>query len=131
MKSAKDTLDELFIPLGLVEMWPQITMRYDYFKFQDNISDEQRYDEYIWVVEQYRKFIGSKKSQVLSWSEDLEKLETNVEQWLADGSEKISTGKGESIRPRLVYVAIRNDWLVQLLHVTRFLMEEEDGYRID
>jgi hypothetical protein len=129
--SAKDTLDELFVPLGLVEMWPQITMRYKYFDFKDDISDGDRYDEYIWVVEQFRKFIGSKRSQVLSWAEDLDKLSKNVEQWLADGSEKISVGKGESIRPRLVYVAMRNDWLVQLLHVTRFLMEEDNGYRID
>ena len=128
---AKETLDELFVPLGLVEMWPQITMRYKYFDFHDDISDGDRYDEYVWVVEQYRKFIGSKKAQVLSWADDLEKLAKNVEQWLADGSEKISTGKGESIRPRLVYVAIRNDWLVQLLHVTRFLMEEDNGFRID
>jgi len=125
---AKETLDELFVPLGLVEMWPQITMRYKYFDFQDTISDGERYDEYIWVVEQYRKFIGSKKAQVLSWADDLEKLAKNVEQWLADGSEKITAGKNESIRPRLVYVAIRNDWLIQLLHVTKFLMEENNGY---
>lgn len=128
MKSARETLDELFVPLGLVEIWPQISMRYKYFDFNDTISDEQRYDEYIWVNEQFRKFIGSKKAQVLGWAEDLDKLEANVEQWLADGSEKITTGKGESIRPRLVYVAMRNDWLIQLLHVVKFLMEDEDGY---
>jgi len=131
MKPASEILDDLFVPMGLVEMWPQISMRYKYFEFSDDITDEQRYDEYIWVVEQYRKFVGSKKAQVMSWVEDLEKIAANAEQWLADGSEKITTAKGESIRPRLVYVAMRNDWLIQLLHVTKYLMEEDDGYRID
>ena len=123
----KETLELHFVPTNLVDMWPRVLQMYDYFKFSDEITDDERYDEVVWVVEQLRKFIGSKHDAVLSLQYDLESLEKTVQQMLADGSEKLSKSAKESVRPRLIYVAMRNEWLWQLLTTVRYLMEVEDG----
>lgn len=123
----KETLELHFVPATLVDMWPRVLQLYDYFKFSDVISDNERYDEVVWVVEQLRKFIGSKHDAVISMQYDLEGLEKLVQQMIADGSEKLSKGAKESVRPRLIYVAMRNEWLWQLLTTVRYLMEVEDG----
>ena len=123
----KETINMYFVPINLVDMWPRIQGKYEYFKFTDKIDDDTKYDEYIYVLEQLRKYIGGKQAQVMTNLYNLEKMKADIESWLADGSEKISVAKGESIRPRLVYVAMRNEWLQALLFAVDTLMEVEDG----
>lgn len=127
MQDVKETLELRFVPTSLVDMWPRVYQMYEYFKFTDPITDDERYEEFIWVIEQLRKFIGSKHDVVMSYQYDLEKLDAQIQQWLADTSEKQSKSPQKSVRPKLVYVALRNEWLWQLLTTVRYLMEVEDG----
>ena len=127
MQDVKEALELHFIPTSLVDMWPVVYQQYDYFKFTDQITDQERYEEFIWVIEQLRKFVGSKHDAVISLQYDLDKLEALVQQWLADIDEKQTKSPQKSVRPRLAYVALRNQWLWQLLAKVRYLMEVDDG----
>lgn len=120
----KETLELYFVPFSLVDIWPRISGKYEYFGFSDKITDAQKYDEYTWINEQFRKFVGTKKALIMKHIYDLEKMHKYVESLLVDCPEKTS---GETVRPWLVYTALRDEWLRTLLYTIKMLMEEENG----
>lgn len=125
--NTKETLDEYFVPYTFTDMWPRIAAKYNYFSFQDKLTDGERYNEFVWVNEQLRKYIGKQQPKIMAKIYDLEGMKKDVDAMLADGSEKIAVDEGQSIRPRLVYIAMRNEWLASLRYAIQMLMEVEDG----
>lgn len=125
--NTKETLDQYFVPYSFTEMWPRIAGKYEYFNFQDKLTDDQRYNEFVWVNEQLRKYIGKQQAGIMSKIYDFEALLKHVESLLADASEKIPVDEDQSIRPRLVYIAMRNEWLAAVRYAIQMLMEVEDG----
>lgn len=120
----KESIEHFFVPFNLVDFWPRIAAKYDYFKFTDHISDAERYGEFVWINEQFRKFIGTKKAPVMKHIYNLEKMREYVESLIVDSAEKADT---DCIRAWLVYTALRNEWLQSLLYTITMLMEDQDG----
>ena len=103
------------------DFYAQINAKYKYYEFSDELSDEQRLDEYASVYQQFRKFVGSKTGAVLGRQEHLESLVA----WVDDQMAK------SDVYPRsradLVYNRLKVDWLRQLRNYVTTLIDEVNG----
>lgn len=103
-----ETIKAEFRTPDLMTYWPELLRRYKEMGFTDPLTDAQRIDEFIYIVEQIRKFVFTKEKTILSYSHDLNKMLDVVDDLIAKSKEKSPE------RKTLVYYAIRDEWLLHL-----------------
>lgn len=83
------------------------------------LSDNEMISEFQWIYGQYRKYIGTKRAQLLSMSNDLERMLLNIEQLIEKDSDTPTD------RPTLVYQSFRNQWLVNTWNHIAWMIEQQ------
>ena len=100
-------------------MWFSIKDIYDNLGFTDALTDQQRIDEYKWIVQQLRKYMFSKQDQVLS-CDNVEGMINTIDSYIASAEEY-----GDE-RKKVVYNFMRDHWLYEVRnHLVGMLMDME------
>lgn len=103
-----DTIKDEFRTPDLLDCWSILLQKYETMGFTDQLTDAQRIEEFSYIVDQYRKFIGAKEKPILSYSYDLNKMLYYVEELIEKTKDKSNE------RKVLVYYVLRNEWLIHL-----------------
>lgn len=97
-------------------MWANIDGYYQNM-FHDDISDEQRIDEYKYIVQQLNKYISKRKEELIKL-DSMEDMAGQVIVWLGESSQY-----GGS-RKELVYNFLRDAWLREVLSALSTMLEQ-------
>lgn len=117
----KEILGTFFQISDLIGSWRELNQWYDeMFNFRDKISDEERLSEYIYIVENFRKFVFTKQDEILKHDTDWVSMQQEVQRISEVLTEKPKT------RRELVYQAKRDDWLRNLIAVLGQFIEDEE-----
>lgn len=105
-------------------MWYMLKDQYKNLGFTDQMTDQQRVDEYKWIVQQLRKYMFSKQDGILD-CDSVEDMVACVDKLIGTADEY-----GED-RKHVVYNFVRDHWLYELRnHLSNMLIEmytiEED-----
>jgi hypothetical protein len=112
-------LEDMFKHASLNDNWPGIDEAYrSYFKFSDNLADDQRIDEYTWIAQQYKKFVNKEQAPIMGFRDDWESRLKYVK-GLADKEYKPSTD-----RKHMVYGLMRDAWIAEMQSYVEMKMED-------
>lgn len=121
----KDQILLMFRARDFEGMWFIIKNQYDELGFTDPMTDQQKIDEYKWIVQQLRKFMFTKQDDVLS-CDSLESMVACVEKMIGNAEEY-----GDE-RKKVVYNFMRDHWLYELKdHLTMLLYELQEEVEED
>lgn len=84
------------------------------------LSDNEMISEFQWIYGQYKKYIGTKKTGLLSYKYDLDSMLAN----LSDLMEKSSETPAD--RPTIIYQSLRNQWLMDTWNHIAWLKEQKE-----
>lgn len=98
-----------------------IANEYEYFKFTDALSDEQRLAEYSQIYQQLKKFVGTKMAPVISRKDDLRSLVSWVEDQI------VRCDVYPLTRVQMVYNSLKVSWLTKLLNQVHALQTQMNG----
>ena len=125
MLQFKQQLELAFHPRDFQAMWFVLNNKYSALEFTDTITDEQRIAEYKWIVQQFRKYLSSKKEVILHDCQTADEMLVLTDNWL-----NVANEYGND-RKTIVYNFVRDDWILELQgYIYSFLYEmnteEED-----
>lgn len=120
----REILEGSFRLTDFRSMFDIINGTYEALKFHDELTDNERIDEYKYITQQLRKYISGRQDTIMACGSDLQRMLVTVESWLSDAPEY-----GDD-RKTLVYNFLRDSWLLELYNRIKFTMdnrtEEED-----
>lgn len=98
-------------------MWYVLKDQYDNLGFSDQMSDQQRVDEYKWIVQQLRKYMFSKQDDILG-CDSVDEMVARVDDLIGRAEEY-----GDD-RKHVVYNFVRDHWLYELRnHLSNMLID--------
>ena len=100
------------------DFYSSISRKYKDFEFSDELSDNERLDEYAQVYQQFRKFVGSKMSTVMGMQEHLDSILV----WTEDQIRRSDVYPKS--RVEMVYTSLKLDWLRSVGNNVTALMEQ-------
>ena len=106
------------------QIWTDLNQIYEQLGFQDKISDEQKIKEYKYIAQQFRKYIGSKKSEVLG-CESIEDMCGVMENLILNQREY------GDIRADIAYNVLRDHWLAGVYNVLTQMAVQDNGEEED
>ena len=120
----RESIELLFRAADFESMWNALNNMYQYLGFTDKISDQQRIDEYKWIVQQLRKYMFTKQDSVMSKDTVEEMIDVVVG----------LIGKADEYgreRKDVVYNFMRDHWLYEVRDTLMSMLvdvdeEEED-----
>lgn len=124
----KQLVEEPFNVPDLAMLWPEILNTYKEMGFAvpltdmekgTPLSDNEMIREFQWIYGQYRKYIGTKRTQLLSMRDDLDKMLMNIKQLIEKDSETPDE------RPKLIYQCFRNQWLLNTWNHIAWMIEQQ------
>lgn len=128
-------LDVPFQVPDLVNMWPDILSKYKELGFQIPLTDKEKggpitdnemISEFQWIYGQYRKYIGTKKGEVLGYRGNLNDMVSFIENNMIGKSYETPDD-----RAKLIYQAMRNQWIMDLwsyiTNIRESLSEDEEN----
>lgn len=127
-KEYTQLVEEPFNVPDLAMLWSQILDLYKEMGFAipltdkekgTPLSDNEMIAEFQWIYGQYRKYVGTKRAQLLSMKDDLQKMLLNIERLLEKDSDTPSD------RPTLVYQCFRNQWLLNTWNHIAWIIEQK------
>lgn len=102
-------------------MWFIIKQNYEELGFSDPMTDQQKIDEYKWIVQQLRKYMFSKQDEIMA-CESIEDMIDFVDMLIGKADEYAEE------RKKIVYNFIRDGWLYELRnYLSMLLYEAQDG----
>lgn len=128
-KEYKQLVEEPFNVPDLAMLWSEILNTYKEMGFAipltdkekgTPLSDNEMIAEFQWIYGQYRKYIGTKRTQLLSMKDDLNKMLVNIKQLIEKDSETPAD------RPTLVYQCFRNQWLLNTWNHIAWIIEQKE-----
>lgn len=120
-------IEEPFNVPDLANMWEEILNVYKMMGFSIPLTDKERgtplsdndmIREFQWIYGQYKKFIGTKKSSILSTKDNLNKTLMVLENLIEKNSESPSD------RPTIVYQLLKSRWLHMTWNHIAWMIEE-------
>lgn len=103
-------------------MWFTLKSMYSDLGFTDDITDQQRIDEYKWIVQQLRKYMFSKQDEILA-CDNLTEMVAKVDDLIGKADEY-----GDE-RKKVVYNFLRDHWLYELRnHLSNMIMDIMPDY---
>lgn len=125
MRSDIQEIESCFTEIPLLGYWAAIKQTYENMGFNDPMTDTQIIEEYSYISEQMHKFISKKRSEIMQYDDNLERMLDVVNDIISKVDE---TSKD---RKTLIYYMLRDDWLAQLRNIIWYTMdnltEEDDG----
>lgn len=116
----RGNLQLLFRAKDFRGMWSTLNAMYDELRFDDKITDNQRIDEYRWIVQQLRKYMFSKQDDILG-CQSLEDMIDKVDSLISNAAEY-----GED-RKHIAYNFLRDQWLFEVRnYMSTMLIEYSD-----
>ena len=100
------------------DFYSSISRKYKDFEFSDELSDNERLDEYAQVYQQFRKFVGSKMSTVMGMQEHLDSILV----WTEDQIRRSDVYPKS--RVEMVYTSLKLDWLRSVGNNVAALIEQ-------
>lgn len=129
-----DLVEEPFKVPDLAIMWNDIMECHRNMGFQMPLTDKEKGNvltdnevikEFQWIYGQYRKYIGTRRGQLLPMRGDLHKMLANIKDLIEKDSETPED------RTKLVYQTMRNQWLIntwnQVAWIIEQMQEEEEN----
>ena len=102
-------------------MWFIIKQNYEELGFSDPMTDQQKIDEYKWIVQQLRKYMFSKQDEIMACG-SIEDMIDFVDMLIGKADEYAEE------RKKIVYNFIRDGWLYELRnYLSMLLYEAQDG----
>lgn len=103
--SLHDWIDEETRHIDVVASWESLCDTYDTLRFTDRLSDEERLEEFKWIVQQMNVFLTKVRSKLLS-CRDMEAMEEVL------GMSFTPSGRIDlSTRKSLVYQKLKQQWV--------------------
>ncbi len=121
LESATDLVDQETRHIDVVASWENLNDTYDALRFSDNLSDEERLEEYKWIVQQMNAFLSKMRTKLMSCKDEdamTELLSTSVN---PQGKVNLST------RRALVYQKLRQQWVRTMAMRLDMMKEEQDA----
>lgn len=100
----------LFTADDFEQIWMELNQLNEALKFEDYWDDEERIKEYKYVTQQLRKYMASKRNEVLEKT-TLQDMVAYVEDLITKQREYGDT------RQDILYNFMRDHWLVQLYNI--------------
>lgn len=121
--SAHDWVEDATVHVDVVASWESLCDTYDALRFTDRLSDEERLEEFKWIVQQMNAFLTKMRTKLLTCRDKEAMVELMASSMTPAGKVELGTRKA------LVYQKLRQQWLKT--GVTRLgtmiEMEEELG----
>ena len=103
--SLHDWIDEETRHIDVVASWESLCDTYDTLRFTDRLSDDERLEEFKWIVQQMNVFLTKVRSKLLS-CRDMEAMEEVL------GMSFTPSGRMDlSTRRSLVYQKLKQQWV--------------------
>lgn len=122
-----ELIEEPFKVPDLAMVWPNILEIHKEMGFSipmtdpdkgTVMSDNEMIKEFQWIYGQYRKYIGRKKSELLSMKDNLDKMLMNILEMIEKDSESPSN------RSTIIYQSLRNKWLLDTWNHVAWIIEQ-------
>jgi len=113
--------DEEFATLSLADGYPRLLEKYKELDLNSGMSVEDRLVEYGYVLQQLRKFMGTKRLTTLEHADDLD--------WLLRYYRKMElSGQTEYPKERkeLVFCIMRNQWVRHMIALVESEIEDKE-----
>ena len=128
-KEYKQLVEEPFHVPDLAVLWQDILQLHKEMGFAvpltdkekgTPLSDNEMIAEFQWIYGQYKKYIGTKKSQLLNMRDDLPKMLLNIQSLMEKSSDTPVD------RPTLIYQSFRNKWLIDTWNHIAWIIEQKE-----
>lgn len=120
----KQTVELLFRAADFETMWMAVGNMYQYLGFTDKISDQQRIDEYKWIVQQLRKYMFTKQTTIME-KESIEDMLAAVESLIGKADEY-----GRE-RKEVVYNFMRDHWLYEVRDTLVSMRSDDEDEEVE
>lgn len=98
-----------------------ISNLYKTYEFTDGLTDSERLSEYAQVYQQFKKFVKSKESKVMSLRGNLD----DVVEWLSGQMDKSDVYPKS--RVEMAYNALKIQWINRAVNQVNALISEMEG----
>lgn len=122
-----DWIEQETMHLDVVASWESLCETYDQLRFNDELTDATRLDEYKWIIKEMNKFLTRMKSKLMKckdWEASTEELSQS---WTPAGQQNLTDRKA------LAYQKLRQMWVTRMLSMVQVKMldqveGDEDGW---
>lgn len=108
----------LFSVKGFEGLWYNIKAMYEQLGFTDPLADGDRIKEYTYISQQFRKYVGTKKGELLV-CKGVEEMIEKIQGWL-DAPEVYKTSRKET-----VYQFLCDHWLIESIGYLEELLVDD------
>lgn len=112
--------NSLFSVDNFEQVWLELNQLYDQLGFEDFWNDEDKIKEYKWITQQLRKYMASKKQEIMACN-SLRDMADKVEELIEKQNEY-----GDN-RAEIAYNFMRDHWLVQLHNILSNVAATEEN----
>ena len=120
LESATDLVDQETRHIDVVASWENLNDTYDTLRFSDDLADDERLEEYKWIVQQMNAFLSKMRAKLLSCKDEDAMTELLSVSVIPQGKVNLST------RRALVYQKLRQQWVRMMAMKLNMMKEEQD-----
>lgn len=113
-----EMIESWFDVKDFIGLWPDILNRYTSMGFTDPLTDEQRIREFSYISEQLHKYVSRKHKDFMACKDNLPMMLSKIDNALNTAREKADS------RKEIVYISMRDDWLIGLYSLVSMAIEE-------
>ena len=120
-----DWIDEETRHIDVVASWETMCDTYEALRFTDPLSDEERLEEFKWVIQRMNVFLSKIRTKLLSCKNRDAMMEVLGMSFVPAGKMDLTT------RRALMYQKLKQQWIrsAMMRLQTMTEMEEENGWR--
>ena len=115
----RDWIESETIHIDIIASWESLYDTYESMKFTDVLSDEERLDEFKWIIQQMNSFLTKMRSKLLTCKDAEAIVELLRKNYTPSGKMELSTRKA------LVYQKLRQQWIRTKILVMETAIEDE------
>lgn len=116
----RDWIESETMHIDVIASWESLYDTYESMKFTDVLSDEERLDEFKWIVQQMNSFLTKMRSKLLT-CKDMEAMVSLLRKtYIPNGKVELGTRKA------LVYQKLRQQWIRTKILALETAMEEQE-----
>ena len=121
-----DLVDLETTHLDVVASWENLYNTYDSLRLTDQLSDEERLEEFKWIIQQMNSFLTKIRTRLMTCKNARVMTDLLKDSFVPKGQVELSTRKA------LVYQKLRRQWIRSMIMSLQSMeaMEEggQDGY---
>jgi hypothetical protein len=114
-----DWIEAETMHIDVIASWESLYDTYVSMRFTDHLSDDERLDEFKWIVQQMNSFLTKMRSKLLTCKDAEAIVELLRKNYTPSGKMELSTRKA------LVYQKLRQQWIRTKILVMETAIEDE------